>query len=175
MRDERPQVQQGPRSNQKIRVPEVRLIGADGEQVGILPTYEALKLAQDEGLDLVEVSPQARPPVCRLMDLGKYKYLQKKKEAESRRNTAEVSLKEVKIGYKTDPHDLATFTNRAFEWLTQGSKVKITLVLRGREMAHSALGREKVEAMVESLSGVSKPEAPIRQEGKAIVVFLVKK
>lgn len=174
VRNERPQ-NFGPRINQRIRVPEVRLIGANNEQIGVIPTAEALRRAQDEGLDLVEVDPRANPPVCRCLDFGKYKYLQKKKEADNRRKTAEVELKEAKLGYKTDPHDIQTLVSRVAGWISEGHKVKISLTLRGREQTHANLGHDKVKGIVEALSGSAKPESPIRQEGKTITVFLVKK
>ena len=179
MRELTPRLQddrkQQPRVNTRIRVPEVRLLGAEGEQLGVVPTYEALKKAQDLGLDLVEISPTARPPVCRCMDFGKYLYLEKKKQKQQQRASATVEEKEVKLKYKTGEHDIATYVRRATEWLAEGCVVKISLQMRGRENAHPDVARAKVQGMVDSLSGVGKPLGEIFFEGRAFVIKIAKK
>ena len=151
---------------------EVRLIDAAGEQLGVVPIAEAIKQAEDSGLDLVEVSPTARPPVCRIMDYGKYKYLQKKKATEHKHT--EVLLKELKLGYKTDEHDVNVRVTRAVEFLTAGHKVKLTLKMVGRENAHANLARVALEDFVAKVGAHGKLEGAIRQEGKTLTMILVR-
>ncbi len=126
----------GLRVNRRIRVPQVRVIGAEGEQLGVMTTHEALGMAKDIGLDLVEVSPLAKPPVCKLMDHGKFKYDQKRKASQARKNQQQISLKEIKLRPKTDEHDFAVKMNHLKRFLTEGNKTKVTVVLRGREIVH---------------------------------------
>lgn len=160
------------RINRRIRVTEVRLIDAEGEQLGIVPTFDALKKAEDAGLDLVEVSPSARPPVCRIMDYGKYLYLQKKKASEHKHT--ETQLKELKLGFKTGEHDVQRMVRRAVEFLQDGHKVKVTLRMVGRENAHAKLAKETIDGFVQSVGVAGKLESPIRFEGKSITMILVR-
>jgi translation initiation factor IF-3 len=160
------------RVNEKIRIREVRLIDEEGEQLGVLPTAEALRIANERGVDLVEVAPTASPPVCRLMDYGRYKYEQTKKEREAKKNQKIVLLKEMRIRPKIDDHDLETKTNMAQRFLQDGDKVKVTVVFRGRELAHPQLGRELLDSVINKLQGVANVERPPMMEGKAMYVIL---
>lgn len=143
------------RINQKITAKEVRVITDSGEQLGIKPLQEALMLATEEGLDLVEIAPQAEPPVCKIIDYGKFKYRQQKKQAEAKKNQVDNSFKELKVGYSTDTGDLNTKLKQARKFLSKGSKVKFSMRLRGRERAFFNLGKEKLENIVEQLSDVA--------------------
>lgn len=154
------------RINRQIRVPEVRLVGADGEQLGILDTQEALRLAQEAGLDLVEVAAKARPPVCRLMDYGKFRYAKQKKEAEAKRKQHTTQVKELRVRPGTDAHDMQRQTRKAREFLEDGQRVKFTLRFRGREMAHQALGKQKLLDIAEDLAEVGAIELAPRTEGR---------
>ena len=129
-----------PRINERIRVPEVRLVGPNGEQVGIVALGDALRLAQESDLDLVEVAPTARPPVCKLMDYGKFKYESALKARESRKNQAQTVIKEIKLRPKIDPHDYGTKKGHVERFLRQGDKVKVTIMFRGREQSRPELG-----------------------------------
>lgn len=138
----------------------------------MIPTYEALRIASDRGLDLVEVAPTATPPVCRLMDYGKYKYEQTKKEREARKNQKIVLLKEMRLRPKIDEHDLEFKTRLVQKFLQEGDKVKLTIVFRGRELAHPQLGREVLDTVVDKLKGVASVERSPLMEGKAMSVIL---
>ena len=142
--------------NDKIRAQEVRIIAADGEQVGIKPLQEALALATEQQLDLVEIAPQASPPVCKLIDYGKYKYQLQKKEAEAKKNQKDNAVKELKIGYSTDVGDLKTKLRHARNFLSDGNKVKFSMRFRGREKAFVHLGKAKLEEIVGQLSDIAK-------------------
>jgi len=137
----------------------VRVVGADGAQVGIMDTPKALEMAQDMDLDLVEVAPQAEPPVARIMDYGKYKYEQAVRQRESRKKQTQVTVKEMKMRPKIDPHDYQTKKGHVERFLRQGSKVKVTIMFRGRETAHTELGRKLLDALSNDLEGVAKIEA----------------
>lgn len=139
------------RINRMIRAREVRLIDQDGEMQGVLPTRDALKMAEDAGLDLVEVSPNANPPVCKILDYGKYKYEQEKKLRESKKNQTQIKLKEIRMQPKIEKHDLLFKTKHISEFLGEGNKVKVTVRFRGREMAHTELGRVVLDKVLESL------------------------
>ena len=139
------------RTNEAIKVREVRLVGGDGEQLGIIPTLEALELAREKGLDLVEVAPQAKPPVCRLLNYGKYKFEQEKKNRESRKKQKLVKMKEVRMQPKIETHDLDFKTKHIAEFLEQGSKVKVTIRFRGRELAHTELGKVVLDKILDRL------------------------
>lgn len=153
---------------------EVRLIGEDGEQLGVMPTPEALRIARERNLDLVEVAPTAVPPVCRLMDYGRFKYEQTKKEREARKNQKVVLLKEIRLRPKIDDHDLAFKTKLVQKFIEEGDKVKVTLVFRGRELAHPQLGRDLLDNMVKQLQGVAQVERPPIMEGKSMTMILSK-
>lgn len=140
------------RINNQIRVPEVRLIDDMGEQRGVVSIQEALTIAADAGLDLVEVSPNANPPVCKILDFGKYKYEQEKKMREAKKNQTQIKLKEIRMQPKIEKHDLQFKTKHVIEFLSEGNKVKVTIRFRGRELAHTELGRvvlEKVLALLD--------------------------
>jgi len=145
--------QRGPqiRINQRIRVPEVRVVGDDGEMLGILPTHEALKRAQERGLDLVEVNPKAEPPVCKILDYGKFKYDEKKKARETRIKTAALDTKEIKLRPKTDDHDLDFKTRAAQAFLEGGHKVKFTVRFRGREITHPQVAQSQLDRIMQKL------------------------
>src|SRR3954447_15876754 len=160
------------RVNERIRIREVRLIDDAGEQVGIIPTRDALEMARERGLDLVEVAPNAIPPVCRLMDYGKFRYEQSRKERESRRNQHVVELKEVRIRPKIDDHDLETKGRQAAKFLDAGDKVKLTVLFRGREMAHPDIGKGLLDQLIELLKTHGTVESSPRLEGRAMVMFM---
>lgn len=132
------------RTNNRIRVPQVRLIGSDGSQIGIMATYEALKLAQEESLDLVEINPKASPPVCKIVDYGKFKYDEKKKQAEARKNQKSSELKEITLRPKTEENDLEHKLASAKSFLEEGDNVKFTVKFRGREITHPQIGEDKL-------------------------------
>ena len=144
------------RINDKIKAQQVRVIDSDGEQIGIEPLQDALALASQKQLDLVEIAPQASPPVCKLIDYGKYKYQLQKKEAEAKKNQQDNVVKELKVGYRTDIGDLKTKLKHARSFLSDGNRVKISMRFKGRERAFAHLGREKLEEMVDKLSDVAK-------------------
>ncbi|NJN65888.1 MAG: translation initiation factor IF-3 [Chloroflexaceae bacterium] len=158
--------------NHRIRAREVRLIGPEGDQVGIVPIQEALKLADHHNLDLVEVAPNATPPVCRLMDYGKFRYEQSKKEREARKHQKQVELKEVRLRPKTDTHDLQVKAKQARKFLLSGDKVKFTLRFRGREMAHTNIGREMLDQIAESLRDIAVIEQKPTLESRAFSLVL---
>ena len=158
------------RRNQRIRAPEIRVILPDGRQAGVMPTSQALAIAQAAGLDLVEVAPNAQPPVCRVMDFGKYVYEQHKKEKGSKSSSAKV--KEVKFRPRVDVHDFMTKLRHAEEFLFHGNKVKLTLTFRGREMAHTEVGYETMKRAVSDLAHVGHPDNEARLVGRNIIVMM---
>jgi translation initiation factor IF-3 len=158
--------------NERIRVREVRLIDENGEQLGVLPTSEALRIARDRGLDLVEVAPMATPPVCRLMDYGRYKYEQTKKERDARKHATRIELKEVRLRPKTDEHDLDFKTRAVQRFLKEGDKVKVTLMFRGREMAHPQIGRQILEQLAEAVREFGQVERMPLLEGRTMTMIL---
>ena len=155
-----------------IRVPEVRVIGADGDQVGILPTWEALNLAEESALDLVEVSPMAQPPVCRIMDYGKYKFEQSKKAQEARKKQVRVQVKEVKFRPGTDEGDYQVKLRNLVRFLEEGNKTKVTLRFRGREMAHRDLGLKLLKRVEEDLTEYGSVEQQPLMEGRQMVMVV---
>jgi len=160
------------RINERIRAREVRVIGENGEQFGVLPVYEAMRLAQEHNTDLVEVAPTAVPPVCRLLDYGRFKFEQEKKERDARKNQKVALLKEVRMGPATDEHDL-TFKSKAIQkFLQEGDKVKVTVRFRGRQMAHPQLGRQVLDSILAKLQGVATVERPPLVEGRAMSMIL---
>jgi len=161
----------GPRINEKIREAEIRVIGSDGEQLGVMTPEAAIARAEDEGYDLVEVAPSSRPPVCRIMDYGKYKYEQKKKLGKSKGHAA--ALKEVKLRPRTDDHDLEFKLKNARRFLLDGDKVKVTVMYRGREMVHRELGRKQLDFVAKQLDGLATVENPPRMEGRFLSMILV--
>ncbi len=160
------------RVNREIRVREVRVISDSGEQLGILPIEGALKAAEERALDLVEVAPQAEPPVCKIMDYGKYKYEQAKKLHDSRKNQKTVQLKEVKMRPGTDLHDYNFKLNHAKRFLSEGDKVKFTIVFRGREIAHTELGRALLERVAVDMAESGIIELIPKQEGRTMIMVV---
>ena len=158
--------------NDRIRVPQVRVVGADGSQIGILGTDEALKMAQDQDLDLVEVAAQAEPPVCRIMDYGKFKYEQAVKQKEARKKQSLVVVKEIKMRPKIDRHDYETKKGHVVRFLRQGAKVKVTIMFRGREMAHMDLGRRLLDRLAEDVLEIAKVEVPAKVDGRNMTMVL---
>jgi translation initiation factor IF-3 len=167
-----PQRETGPRINERIRAPEIRLIGADGENVGVVTPERALVMAEEAGLDLVEISPNAEPPVCKIMDFGKYKYETQKRESEARKKQKIIEIKEIKFRPNTDKHDYEVKMRSVFKFLEEGDKVKITLRFRGREMAHQNLGRELLERVAEDTKDVGKVENFPKMEGRQMIMLI---
>lgn len=155
-----------------IKVREVRVISSEGEQLGVLETREAIKKAEELGLDLVEVAPTAKPPVCRIMDFGKYKYELAKKAHDSRKHQTVIVVKEVKMRPRTDEHDVQFKTNNIKRFLEDGNKVKVSIMFRGREMAHTEMGRAILERIVKDLQNEAVVEQPARMEGKNMMLLL---
>lgn len=160
------------RINERIRTSEVRLIDDNGEQKGIVPTAEAIKMARAMGLDLVEVSPTAKPPVCKLLDYGKYKFEQEKKSKESKKRQKAVRLKEIRMQPKIDIHDLMFKTKHIREFLDEGFKVKVTIRFRGRELAHTELGRNVLDKVLELLEDSYTLDKSPSMEGRFMSMFL---
>ena len=158
--------------NDRIRCPEVRLIGAEGENVGVVSPERALELAENAGLDLVEISPNAEPPVCKIMDFGKYKYEQQKRESEARKKQKIIEIKEIKFRPGTDTHDYDVKMRNVFKFLENGDKVKITLRFRGREMAHLNLGRELLERVAGDVQEMGKVENMPKMEGRQMTMMI---
>jgi translation initiation factor IF-3 len=154
------------RTNHQIRVPQIRVILNDGTNAGVMNTYEALKLAKDQSLDLVEINPAAKPPVCKIMDFGKYKYEEKKKAQAAKRNQVVQELKELTFRPNTDENDLNHKLDQAKEFLAEGNKVKFTIRFRGREITHADLGKEKLEWILQQLQGSITDRPQISLEGK---------
>ena len=163
------------RINEQIKVPEIRLIGADGQQVGVMPVKEALAMAAEANLDLVEVAPQAAPPVCRIMDYGKYKYQQSKKQQEARRRQTIIQVKEVKVRPKIEEHDMAFKLRNAKRFLSEGDKVKISVIFRGREIAHTDRGFRMLALMSEALAEVATVEQHPKLEGRNLSMIVTPK
>ena len=161
-----------PRINDRIRVPEVRLVGPEGEQVGIVPIGEALRLAQDSELDLVEVAPMARPPVVKLMDYGKFKYESAQKAREARRNQALTVIKEMRLRLKIDPHDYETKKGHVERFLRSGDKVKITVMFRGREQSRPELGYRLLQRLAADVSELGVVESNPKQDGRNMVMVI---
>jgi translation initiation factor IF-3 len=150
----------------------VRLISPEGEQLGIVPTQEALQKAENFGLDLVEVSPSAKPPVCRIMDFGKYKYMQSKKEKISKKKQHIIVVKELRLRPRTDQHDLETKIRHARKFLEQKNKVKFTILFKGREMAYQDFGTDLLERVQEMLEDIAKLDAEPKMEGRRMIMVL---
>lgn len=158
--------------NRRIRVPEVRLIGNNGTQLGVVKLDEALRLANEAELDLVEISPTAHPPVCKVMDYGKYKYMQKKKEHEAKKKQTVVHLKEVKMRPMTDEHDFQFKMRHIQRFLEEGNKAKVTVVFRGRELEYKVHGKALMNRVLETVKGKATVESPPMMEGRAMIMIL---
>jgi translation initiation factor IF-3 len=161
-----------PRINERIRVPEVRLVGPAGEQIGIVSIADALRLAQEADLDLVEVAPMARPPVCKLMDYGKFKYESALKARESRKNQAQTVIKEIKLRPKIDPHDYGTKKGHVERFLKQGDKVKVTIMFRGREQSRPELGFKLLQRLAGDISELGFVESSPKQDGRNMIMVI---
>ena len=162
----------GPRVNGRIRAPEIRLIGPNGENVGVVAPDRAMALAEQVGLDLVEISPNATPPVCKIMDFGKYKYDTQKREAEAKKKQKTIEVKEVKFRPNTDTHDYDVKMRNVTRFLEAGDKVKVTMRFRGREMAHQNLGRDLLERVATDVDGLGKVENMPKVEGRQMVMMI---
>ena len=167
-----PQRDTGPRANERIRAPEIRLIGAEGENVGVVSPERGMQLADEAGLDLVEISPNANPPVCKIMDFGKFKYEQQKRESEAKKKQKVIEVKEIKFRPNTDTHDYDVKMRSIMKFLDEGDRVKITLRFRGREMAHQELGRELLQRVATDVEEVAKVENMLKMEGRQMVMMI---
>ena len=161
--------------NEEIRDREIRVIDADGSQLGIMLTREALKIAVEKNLDLVKIAPQATPPVCRIMDYGKYRFELAKKEKEARKNQKIVEVKEIRMSLNIDTHDLETKIGHALQFLKDGDKVKVTVRFRGREMAHTELGGHLLARFADACAESASLEKQPKLEGRSISLFLAPK
>jgi translation initiation factor IF-3 len=175
MRAPPPVQKDGPRVNQDIRIREVQLIDQDGQNRGVIPTRDALQIAIEAGLDLVEVSPNAMPPVCKIMDYGKFKFAEQKKAAEARKKQKVIEIKEIKMRPGIDDHDYDVKLRAIRRFFEEGDKVKITLRFRGREMAHQDLGLKLLDKVRDELVGVAKVEQEAKLEGRQMIMMLAPK
>ena len=155
-----------------IRVPEIRLIDQDGENAGVVTPAAAIEMAEEVGLDLVEISPGANPPVCKIMDFGKFKYEQQKKAVEAKKKQKIIEIKEVKFRPNIDTHDYDVKMRSVFKFLGEGDKVKVTLRFRGREMAHQELGRELLQRIAGDIEEIGKIEAMPKMEGRQMIMVV---
>ena len=148
------------------------MIGADGEQLGIMSSREAYSLAQEKNLDLVKIAPQAQPPVCRIMDYGKYRFEQAKREKESRKNQKTIEVKETRLSLNIDTHDFDTKVNQTKKFLAAGNRVKVSIRFRGREMAHAQMGTGIMQRVAEACADVGNVEKPAKLEGRSMIMFM---
>ena len=162
----------GPRANERIRAPEVQVISSDGKNLGIVPTKKATEMAREEGLDLIEISPNANPPVCKIIDIGKYKYDLQKKANKAKKKQKIVNLKEIKLRPVTEIHDYNFKIKNAQRFLEKGDKVKFTVKFKGREIQHSNLGNELMQRIINDTMSVGKVEVPAKFEGRQIVMII---
>ncbi|MFW6050200.1 MAG: translation initiation factor IF-3 [Myxococcota bacterium] len=158
--------------NDRIRIPEVRVIGPEGENLGVLKTDEAKRIAREGNFDLVEVNPKASPPVCKIMDYGRFKYEEKKKQAEAKKRQSQTELKEIKLRPKTDEHDVEFKTKHVRRFLEDGNKVKITVRFRGREITHPETAKRQIDAIVESVQDLAHVEQHPRMDGRTMTAVL---
>lgn len=161
--------------NEQIRDREIRLIGEDGEQLGIMSARDAMKLAREANLDLVKIAPTAKPPVCKIIDYGKYRYEQARREKETRKKQKTIEVKEIRLSPNIDTNDLNTKVNQARKFVSGGNKVKVAVRFRGRELAHTAVGKTILEDFAQKLSDIAVIDKPAKLEGKSMVMFLVEK
>ncbi len=165
----------GLRINHQIRIRQIRVIDDEGKMLGVIDTADALALAHHKGLDLVEIAPDQRPPVCRILDYGKYKYELKKKEQESKRKQHQTQIKEVRVRPKIAEHDVQVKVRRAREFLEGGDKVMLNCLFRGREMAHKEVGEQVMKHVYSLLEDIAKIEVPARMDGRRMTMLLTKK
>ena len=161
--------------NEQIRDREIRLIGEDGEQLGIMSARDAMKLAREANLDLVKIAPTAKPPVCKIIDYGKYRYEQARREKEARKKQKTIEVKEIRLSPNIDTNDLNTKVHQARKFVSGGNKVKVAVRFRGRELAHTAVGKTILEDFAQKLSDIAVIDKPAKLEGKSMVMFLVEK
>ncbi len=161
--------------NEQIRDKEVRVIGEDGEQLGIMSSRDAQKLADEAGLDLVKIAPTAKPPVCKIVDYGKYRYEQARREKEAKKKQKTIEIKEIRLSPNIDTNDLNTKVNAAKKFITKGDKVKVTLRFRGREMAHMANSKHILDDFAEALADIAVVEKPAKVEGRSMTMILAEK
>ena len=162
----------GPRSNNRISSPDVQVIASDGENLGVLNTNEAISMAKNQGLDLIEIAPNANPPVCKIMDMGKYKYDLQKKANQAKKKQKTVSLKEIKLRPGTETHDYNFKIKNAKKFITKGNKVKFTVKFKGREMQHTDLGKDLMNKIIEETKDVAKIESKPKFEGRQMVMII---
>lgn len=158
--------------NEEIRDKEVRVVGSDGSQLGIMSSRDALKFAVEQGLDLVKIAPTAQPPVCRIMDYGKYRYEQAKREKEARKNQKIVEIKEVRMSLNIDVHDFDTKVGHALKFLKQGDKVKVSVRFRGREMTHPEMGKALIERFITACAELGNVDKQPKMEGRSLAAFI---
>jgi translation initiation factor IF-3 len=163
---------QGPKANERIRAIDVQVIGSNGSNLGTLPLNKAIEIAKDEGLDLIEISPNANPPVCKIMDMGKYKYDLQKKANVAKKKQKTVSLKEIKLRPGTDVHDYNFKIKNARKFITKGDKVKFTVKFKGREMQHTQLGKDLMNKIIEETKDIGKIESHPKFEGRQMVMII---
>ena len=163
---------QGPRANERIRALDVQVIGSDGENLGTMQLNQAIELAKQENLDLIEISPNANPPVCKIMDMGKYKYDLQKKANQAKKKQKTVSLKEIKLRPGTEVHDYNFKIKNAKKFILKGNKVKFTVKFKGREMQHTDLGKELMDKIIEETKDVAKVESKPKFEGRQMVMII---
>lgn len=161
--------------NEQIRDREVRLIGEDGEQLGVMSSKDAMKLAREADLDLVKIAANAKPPVCKIVDYGKYRYEQARKEKEAKKKQKVTEVKEIRLSPNIDVNDLNTKANQAKKFLSKGDKVKVALRFRGREMAHMGVGKQILEDFFKKLEDIAVIEKPAKLEGRSMIMFLGEK
>ena len=163
---------QGPRANERIRALDVQVIGSDGGNFGVMPLKKAIELAKNEELDLIEISPNASPPVCKIMDMGKYKYDLQKKANQAKKKQKTVSLKEIKLRPGTEAHDYNFKIKNAKKFLSKGDKVKFTVRFKGREMQHVQLGRDLMNRIIEDTKDIGKVEVSPKFEGRQMIMII---
>lgn len=161
--------------NEEIRDREVRVIDSDGTQLGIMPIAEAMRLADEKNTDLVKIAPQAKPPVCKIMDYGKYRFEQAKREKEAKKNQRVIEIKEVRLSLNIDTHDFETKANQAIKFLKSGNRVKVSIRFRGREMAHPQIGEVSMKRFAEACEEFATVEKPAKLEGRQMLMFLAPK
>ena len=161
--------------HEQIRAKELRVIDSDGTQLGIMPLRRAMGLAEQKNLDLVKIAPQANPPVCKIIDYGKFRFEQAKREKEARKNQRVVEIKEVRLSLNIDTHDFETKRNHALRFISEGNKVKASIRFRGREMGHPELGLEIMRRFADAMSEVANVEKPAKLEGRTMLMFLAPK
>lgn len=161
--------------NEQIRDREVRLVSEDGEQLGIMSSKDAMKLAKEANLDLVKISPNAKPPVCKIIDYGKFKYEQSRKDKEAKKKQKVTDVKEIRLSPNIDQNDLTTKSNQARKFLSKGDKVKVVLRFRGREMAHLGMSKQILDAFFEKVQDIAVIEKPAKLEGRSMIMFLNEK